>query len=212
MSAYRPQPSLTIAELRAIVDFYHEYFPAWKIIEKDTLVREDAPIAQAITFERLSGGEYRPTGHIRVLVAPEDTWVFELSQRLNIKFRQINRRQDREYRPQVLEAIRSEFVPSVDKPLVAEEVLQLYEEKSYPSASEAYSLASLNAYLGHNDRAMYWCFRFNELVDNTRLPWHHFDFKRRAFLDQLEKWLRVGDAKQQLERVLQEERRKWGLV
>ena len=199
-------------ELRPVVEFYHGYFPTWKVIQKDTLAREDGPVVQGITFERLSGGEYRPTGHIRVLIAPEDAWAFELSQRLDIKLRQINRRQHPEFRDRVVEAIRTEFVPNVGKPLVAEQVLRLYEEKAFPSDPEAYSLAALNAYLGHDDRARYWCSRFTELVNAVGRPWQDFDYKRRAFLDQLEKWLQAGDAKQQLERVLQEERRKWGLV
>jgi hypothetical protein len=50
------------------------------------------------------------------------------------------------------------------------------------------------------------------LVNAIGRRWQDFDYKRRAFLDQLEKWLQAGDAKQQLERVLQEERRKWGFV
>lgn len=202
---------LTVTELKAIVEFYHEYFPAWKVIEKGTLVREDGPVAQAITFERLSGGEYRPTGHIRVLVVPEDVWGFELPQRIS-KNHAINRRQDREYRRRVLERIRAEFVPSVDQPLVAEDVLKLYEEQAYPSSPEAYSLAALNAYLGHDDRALYWCSRFSELVNQSANPWQDFDLKRKAFLDQLESWIKGGTTKEELEKVLQEERRKWGLV
>jgi hypothetical protein len=212
MKPYRRHPRLTITELRAIVEFYHAHFPTWNVIEKGTLVREDGPVAQAITFERLSGGDYRPTGHIHVLIVPADHWYFELPQDLNIQVRHISRRQDREFRPQVLEAIRAEFVPNVDRPLVAEEVLKLYEEKAYPSSPEAYSLAALNAYLGHNERALYWCSRFAELVNEGSKPWQDFDLKRRGFLEQLEIWIREGGAKQQLECVLQEERRKWRLA
>jgi hypothetical protein len=212
MTPYKRKPRLTVTELRSIIEFYHAYFPAWKVIQRSTLVREDSPVVQGITFERLSGGEYRPTGHIHVLVVPTDYWFLELPQDLNIKLRQINRRQHPELRDRVVEAIRAEFVPSVDRPLVAEEVLELYEERAHPTAPEAYSLAALNAYLGHAERARYWCSRFTELVNNLGRPWQDFDYQRRAFLDQLEKWLDAGDARQQLEHVLQEERRKWGLA
>jgi hypothetical protein len=212
MRPYRPKPALTIQELRPIVEYYHAHLPAWKVIRKDTLAREDGPVVQAIAFERLSGGAYRPTGHIRVLAAPEEVWAFEMPQYLDIKVRQISRRQHPELRDRVVETIRAEFVPNVDRTLVAEEVLKLYEEKAYPTDPEAYSLAALNAYLGHDDRALYWCSRFTDLVNAVGRPWADFDYKRRAFLDQLEKRLKSGDAMQQLERVLQEERRKWGLV
>jgi hypothetical protein len=208
---YEPPKRLTLKELRPIIAFYRATFPTWRIVGRDMLVREAGPVVQGIAFERLSGGEYRPTGHIRVLVAPGEFWFLELSQNLS-KPRQINRRQHPEFRNRVVEAIRAEFVPCVDSPLVAEEVLQLYERKAHPTSAEAYSLAPFNAYLGHDTRALYWCSRFTELVNELGNPWQDFDHKRREFLDQLERWLKVGEAKQQLERVLQEERRKWGLA
>lgn len=203
---------LTPTEIGQIVEFYQSKFPTWRIIDRNILVREAGAVAQGIAFERLSGGDYRPTGHVRVLIAPDDLWGLELPQNLS-KPRQVNRRQDREFRPRVVEAIRREFVPSVDRPLVAEEVLELYEREANPPRSpDAYSLAPLNAYLGHDKRALYWCSRFTDLVNEVGNPWQDFDYKRRAFLDQLEQWLKAGEAKQQLERVLQEERRKWGLA
>lgn len=212
MRPYRIQPALTAAELRSIVAYYQAQFPTWKVIQKDTLLREDGPVAQGITFERLSGGVYRPTGHVHVLVVPAEHWFLELSQRLS-KNQQLNRRQDREFRDRTVAAIRAEFVPNIDRPLLAEEVLELYERQANPPRSpNAYSLAALNAYLGYDERALYWCSRFTELVNESADSWQDCDYKRRAFLDQLEKWLQAGDAKQQLERVLQEERRKWGLV
>jgi hypothetical protein len=194
------------------MEFYHSAFPNWKIVRNDTLVREDGPVLQGITFDRLSGGDYRPIGHIRVMVAPEDVWGYELTQDLNIKVRHIERRAHEMLKNKVVEAIHAEFVPRVDQPLHAQEVLNLYEQRAVPTSPEAYSLAPLNAYLGNDSRALYWCSRFSELVDAVSNPWQDSDYKRRAFLDQLEKWLQAGNAKQQLERVLQEERRKWGLA
>jgi hypothetical protein len=209
---YRAKPRLTREELGEIVEFYHARFPTWRVVRDNSLVREQVPIIQGITFERLPRGEYRPTGHIRVLVAPEDFWVFELPQYLNVKVRQVNRRQHPEFRDRVVQAIRLEFVPNVDRPLIAEDVLELYEHKATPTDLEAYSLAALNAYLGHEERALYWCSRFTQLVNEVGNPWQDCDYKRRAFLEQLEQWMKAGEAKQQLDRVLQEERRKWGLA
>ncbi len=209
---YQPPTRLTLQELRPIMEFFHANFSTWRVVRDDTLVREAGPVAQGITFERLSSGDYRPTGHIRVLVAPGDFWFLELPQNLS-KPRQINRRQHPEFRDRVVEGIRAEFVPRVDRPLIAEEVLELYEREANPPRSpDAYSLAALNAYLRHDDRALHWCSRFTELVNKLGNPWQDFDYKRRAFLDQLEQWLKAGEAKQRLECVLQEERRKWGLA
>lgn len=212
MSAYRPQPRLTLKELQSIMEFYHSKFPSWRVVREDTLIRETGPVVQGITFDRLSYGVYRPTGHIRVLIAPEDSWGFELPQFL-IKPREIDRRQDREFRDRVVEAIREQFIPSVDDPLIPEEVLERYEQEANPPrSSDAYSLAALNAYLGHDERALYWCSRFKDLVDASGRQLQDFDRKQQTFLDSLEGWIKTGDAKQQLEQVLQGERRKWGLV
>lgn len=211
---YRPQPRLTIKELRPIVEFYHTRLPAWRIVRDDTLIREDGPVAQGITFDRLSHGVYRPTGHVRVLVAPQVSWVFELCQKLNVKVRQVTRRQDGlEFRNRVIDAIRAEFVPSVDSPLVAEDVLDLYEQQANPPHSAvAYSLAALNAYLGKEKRALYWCSRFAELLDASGRQLKDFDYKQQEFVHSIEEWIKEGESKEQLERVLQAERRKWGLI
>ena len=66
---------LTLKELRPIIGFYHSRFPGWRLLDKDTLIRETSPLVQGITFERLSYGVYRPIGYIRVLVAPEAVWA-----------------------------------------------------------------------------------------------------------------------------------------
>lgn len=213
MTPYRHKSRLSVTELRPILEFYNAMLPTWRIVRGDTLVRDAGPVLQGITFERLSGGEYRPTGHIRVLVAPRDYWAMELDQVLNAKVRQISRRQDREFRDRVVAAIHAEFIPNVDRPLAAAEVLENYERQANPPrSSDAYSLAALNAFLGHDERALYWCSRFTELVDGTGNPWQEVNVRQRAFLHNLEEWLKFGLAKLELERVLQEERRKWGLA
>lgn len=213
MRSHIPKPRLTTRELNPIIAFYHTQLPSWKIIQKDILAREDGPIAQGIAFERLSGGEYRPIGHIHVLVAPAEHWYLEMPQDLNIKVRQINRRQHPEFRDRVIEAIRAEFVPHVDAPLIAEEVLSLYERELNPPRSlDAYSLAAFSAFLGQNDRAIYWCLRFTELVNASGATWLDCDYKRREFLDRLESWIKAGTAKVELQKVLLDERHKWGLA
>jgi hypothetical protein len=205
---------LSTTEFREIMGFYHSKFPDWKIIQKNTLVRENGPIVQGITIERLSGGEYRPTGHIHVIVTPSEYWFLELPQNLK-KMQSLNRRQHREFKERVVETIRRDFVPKVDEPLIVEEVLKLYEHEVLPTSGQAYSLAPWNAYLGYCDRALYWCARFKELIDEKRtkgLTLQDFDYKNLAFINELEKWIKSGNVQEQLERVLQEERRKWGLA
>ncbi len=203
---------LSLEELAQFLAFYQSKLSGWRVVRQSVLVREAAPVAQGIAFERLPDGVYRPVGHLRVLVAPELVWALEMPQYLDIKVRQIGRREHAELRDRVCEAMRIEFVPSITTPLRSDDALKLYEQAALPSAAEAYSLAAFNAYLGNNDQARKWCRRYTEL--STRLvpqPQEAGDL-RQAFLDQLELWLSKGEAQQQLERVLQEERRKWGLA
>lgn len=212
MRQFRRKPRLTLHELDAIMRFYHGRFPDWKVIQRDLLVREDGPVVQGIAFERLSDGEYRPTGHIHVLIAPSSHWPLELSQWLNVRVRQIERRRDTpEVRESVIRAIHGEFVPQVGSPLCAEQVLSLYEARATPTSPEAYSLASLNAYFGHDERALHWCSRFTDLVNKSGISWQGCDLARRSLLDKLETWIQVGTARQELDRVLVDARRKWGL-
>ncbi len=203
---------LSLEELEPIVAFYQSKLSGWRVVRQSVLVREAAPIAQGIAFERLPDGAYRLVGHLRVLVAPEPVWALEMPQYLDIKVRQIGRLEHPELRDRACEAMCTEFVPAVRSPLRSDDALKLYEQAALPTAAEAYSLAAFNAYLGNNDQARTWCRRYTEL--STRLDFQSQeagDF-RQAFLDQLELWLSKGEAPQQLERVLQEERRKWDLA
>jgi hypothetical protein len=207
--AIRLEP-LTLKELRPVVEDYHRAFPSWQLLEAELLGRESGPLLQVIGFERLSGGSYRVICGIYYLCIPDRDGRFGV-QFLSIK-RSIHPREHTSLRDKVVEAIHQEIIPSVDVPLAPEQVLAMHEANEPIRSPDAHHLAALNAYLGHNERALYWCSRFTELVNSHGLGWQDFDYKRRAFLDQLEQWLKAGEAKQRLERVLQEERRKWGLA
>jgi hypothetical protein len=202
----------TREEFWQVARFYQDHLPGWRICRDGTLVRETPPVLQGVTLDRLSDGVYRPTGYVRVLVAPRDSWSFELAQDLNIKLRTIDRREHERLRDQVVAAMRAEFVPAMDRPLVAEEVLDLYEERAYPIVMEAYSLAALNAYLGHSGRAIGWCARFGELLAEKSATQQARLAQQCQFITQLESWLRAGTAREELEEVLERERRKWKLA
>jgi hypothetical protein len=206
----RTEP-LTLKELRPIIEDYHCAFPKWHVLEGALLARESGPLLQYIGFERLLGGDYRIQCGVYYLCVPERDGGL-IPQWLNVKVRVIRPRSHESLRDKVVEAIHKEIVPSVDAPLDAEQVLAMHEAYQFIRSPDAHHLAVLNTYLGHNDRALYWCSRFTELVNELGNPWQDFDYKRRAFLDQLEQWIKAGEAKRQLERVLQEERRKWGLT
>jgi hypothetical protein len=112
----------------------------------------------------------------------------------------------------VIEAIHRESAPSVDEQLLPEQVLAIHEGREPIRSPDAHHLAALNAYIGRIDRALYWCNRFPELVNQHGLGWQDFDHKRQAFLTNLKQWIEAGQAKEQLDHIVQAERRQWGLT
>ena len=194
------------SELEPLVKDYHEFFPKWDVFQRDTLIRLNGPVLQGVFLERQSRRAYQPMGFIRILAAPGGGGT---PQRV---LDSVDSRGHKRELPKMVEAIRREFVPSVDAPLVPEEVLELCEREAIPKSPEAYSLATLNAYLGHEERALYWCHRFPELIDEERLGMQEWDLERRDFLIKLEGWIQGGEVREQLEQVLQTERKKWGIA
>jgi hypothetical protein len=112
--------------------------------------------------------------------------------------------------PRVLEAIHKEIVPSVNARLLLEDVFRRCEcEEVYNSDVRAHDLAALNAYLGHDERALYLCDQFPKLVEGRgEHAWQDYDYERLAFLKKLEQWIKAGESKLRLEGVVQSERKR----
>jgi len=201
---------LAARELELFVEDYQHAFPDWHILERTLIARERGPIMQGIGFQCLSTGRYRPICSIYYLSVPNREGGFGV-RFLKHPVQDIDPRAHARLRDKVVEAIHREIVPSVDSPLDAEQVLALHEGQEILRSPDAHNLAALNAYLGHNERALYWCERFPLLVNEHGLGWQGFDHKRQTFLHQLKAWIRAGRAKIELDRVVQEERRQWGL-
>ena len=202
---------LTLKELEPFVQDYHRAFPEWRVLERTLIAREKGPVMQGIGFQCLSTGRYRPICSIYYLCIPGRQGGFGVGF-LKHPVQNIDPRAHERLRDNVVEAIHRESVPSVDAPLEPEQVLALHEAREPIRSPDAHHLAALNAYLGHNERALYWCERFPALVNQLGFGWQDFDLKRQTFLDDLKRWIQAGDAKSQLDRIVQEERRQWGLA
>lgn len=151
---------LTKKELAAYFKVYRDAFPDWKVEHEVVLTRTAGPIAQFISFQGLSYGAYRPECMIDVY-GPPDRGSRLLYQMLDVKHRQVERRQHATEWPKVLRAIKEQFVPDARKPLEIVEVLRLAEEEAEKGANVRYfnGVAMLNAYLERFDRAAEWCGR-----------------------------------------------------
>ena len=207
----RIRKRLTDSELRPFMADYHRAFPAWQLLLPGLIARESGPLLQIIALERLSTGSYRPTCGVYYLCVPDRDGSLG-PQWLNIKVRVVDPRAHDRLRDGVIEAIRRESVPSVDEQLQPEQVLAIHEGREPIRSPDAHHLAALNAYVGRSDQALYWCNRFPELVNQHGLGWQDFDHKRQAFLTNLKQWIKAGQAKEQLDHIVQAERRQWGLT
>jgi len=206
---------LTPKQIRGIVDDYVRFLPGWHHVSDETVVRTDGPILHAIGFQSLSSGEYRPMNYIQVLAAPETGRTGRVdffAQFPKGSPRTASLRSHQELRDEMIHTMKQEFIPAIMEPLNATTVLGLCENDAAPKSGDAYALAALNAYLDYSERALYWCSRYDDLVNELGQPWQPWHYQQHAFLHSLEDWITIGDAKQQLERVLQEERRKWGVA
>lgn len=202
------------SQLKRIVDDYQRLIPRWLRIAPHTLARIDGPVFQGIGFDCMSTGDYRPMNYVNILVAPDPDWIgdggffaqFPRGRPITVRLAE-----HEELHRKMLATMEQEFVPPMNGPFHARDMLDRCENNAVPKSCQAYALAALNAYFGRDDRARYWCARFPELVNELAFPWEEWDLRRKAFLDSLERWLDEGVAKPQLEAILKAERAKWGL-
>jgi hypothetical protein len=221
-------------DIRRIARDYQLAFPNWQFLEPGAIARVSGPVLQGIVFDRSARDIYRPTGYIRVLTVPKSAGIMELPQQLTYPNgapqREVKLSNHEKERAEIIQELYRQIWPRLDRSLDPLEVLEVYERKAIPKTPEAYSLAALCAYLGYESRARDWIRRFRELD----LEWEKYwmsDPKRKKyrlseagqkgrqpylertkFVDNLEKWLDKGKAKQELERVIEQELNKLGLV
>jgi hypothetical protein len=203
-----------VPKLKQIVDDYQRLMPGWFRVAAHTLGRVDGPLFQGIGFECLSTGDYRPMNYVNVLVAPQPDWIgdgsffaqFPRGRPITVSLQEHAQLHD-----SMFHTMQSEFLPPMNGPFDAGEMLDLCEKNAVPKSFQAYALAALNAYFGKDGRARYWSARFPLLVEELAFPWEPWDFRRKAFLDSLQGWLDEGIAKPKLEEILAAEKAKWGL-
>ncbi|MDX1961726.1 MAG: hypothetical protein SFX18_01150 [Pirellulales bacterium] len=149
---------LTKNELREYFQVYRDAFPEWEADVPYSLSRTCGPITQVIGFQNLSYGAYRLMCGVEVS-GPPDGGSFVLPQMLDVKHRNIERRQHLTKWPKVLRAIEEQIVPDVRMPLEIVEVFQLAEEEAERGANGRYlnGVAALSVYVGQYDRAIEWC-------------------------------------------------------
>ena len=189
---YQP---LSKMELKSFFEPYRQAFPDWSVEHDLMLSRQNGPIRQGIFLYGLSYAAYRPEHFIEIQFAIPDGCSL-LNQSLDIKHRQVERREHETKWPLVLKAMEEQFLPPIRQPLNVTEVLRFAEEEAARDRIENINyltgLAVLNAYVANAERAIYWCCRVEESAANLGRPLGDWETRKRLFILELQHAIKTG--------------------
>ena len=193
LATYLP---LTKKELTEFFEAYRQAFPDWEVEHDVVLTRKHGPLRQAIYLEGLRYAAYRPGHSIDLLINVPDGCSL-LQQHLDVKHRQVERREHAAKWPVVLNAMEEQFLPAIRKPLDVAETLRLAEEEMerdrINNINHFTGLAVLNAYLGNTERALYWCGRVEETATHLGRPLGDWETRKRRYSLELQQAIMAGN-------------------
>lgn len=186
---------LTKKQLVEYFQPYRDALPDWAVEHDVMLTRTHGPLKQAIHFQSLRSGAYRPSHAVDILVRVPDGCSI-LHKHLDVKHREILPRDHAAQWPLVLKAMEEQFAPSIRQPLDVAETLRLAEEEAVRDRIEniAYltGLAALNANLGNAERALYWSGRVEETATHLRRPLGDWETRKRRYVLDLQQAIKAG--------------------
>jgi hypothetical protein len=201
---------LTSKEIEQIVDDYHAALRDWQKVGGDTLVRTEELIGQSIWFDRLRTGAYRPTMRVHVFVAPDEGGgTVVLPQFLGIKTKEVSVKAHLRQFPAVMDALKNEVVPSIEKALNAEKVTTLLRSRAAGRPVGAYALACLFGAMERAEDARQWMIEYQKAFESLGLPEQPSDNARFKFLARLERWLNNGTSRCELAKIAKSEKMKF---
>jgi hypothetical protein len=187
--------SLTKKQLVEFFQPYKEAFPDWAVEHDVTLTRTHGPVKQAIHFQALRSGAYRPSHAVDILLRVPDGCSI-LHKHLDVRHREVLPRDHATKWPLVLKAMEEQFAPSIRQPLDVTETLRLAEEEAardrIDNINYSTGLAVLNAYFGHTERALYWCGRVEETAANLGRPLGDWEVRKRRYALELQQAVKTG--------------------
>lgn len=179
---------LTKKQLREVFESYSDVFAHWdKDVSAATFARTSGPVKQQVWFEGLRSGEYRPASGVRIRVAPD---VAMLHQFLDIRHRQILHSQHEAMQPSVIAAMTTQFMPHLNQPLDAAEVLRLCEAEATNNIADICGVAALAAYLGRSNLALEWCKKAEASMARLGRQPAEWELSQHDFVKQLDLALR----------------------
>ena len=194
-------------KIKPFLDDYHAILSDWDIIYDDALARYNGPVMQVIWLcSKTSEVSYEIFFYISVLTAPgvmSPLLCLEIFPLIKLEN---HNRMFKKIVPKI-----HKLFPSVNKPLSPELVLKKIEKiyggifrKKIRTPSIPYGLAAYNAYLGNEDRALYW---INIFIKKMQKRYTNMEkcpdevFKCVDFMESLQQWIFNNEAYEQLERI-----------
>lgn len=205
--------SKPVIKLKEITNFVREYqaaLPEWQIVEKDTLARVNGIIGQAIWFDRLRTGEYRPTFRVHVLVAPSELGgTSVLPQFLDARYRSITPKSHSFMMNSVIMKMKSSIIPNISKPFDAMEIKNLLLYKDHIEIIYSYALAFLCAYFGEIEESRNFIMKYHKMMRNFGMYDNDCNINRENMLNKLENWIEKSDLQNNLSNIVAEEKNKF---
>jgi hypothetical protein len=210
----------TLEEMAPVLGDLHSLLPGWRKRSRERFYREDGPVVQFVTLERLSTRAFRIASGLRVLVVPKsyNGWSNDYLQCLaqkgisnsEVSYNLANYLSKRE---EIKAEVMYQMKPALDKPLEVQAVFDWYETLRYPKIPHAHASASFAAYLGDEQKAIHWIEHFRMLcakepANIANSDWVVFD---KQHLDRLEGWIKQGTAHEELERLIPIQREMMGI-
>lgn len=189
--SYRP---ITKAELREFLEPYRLAFPGWNALGDRALYRDTWPVRQQIGFQVLRSAQYRPSCALSIIPVPSGQLLYQL---LDVRHREVGRRDHARRWPEVLRAMETQFEPDVRAPLTLEGALRAAEagvvgiERVH--AGTAAGLALLNACLGNTAAGVHWCERVMLLPKSEGRDLYPWEPPIIAFATELRTALQTGE-------------------
>lgn len=186
---------LTKKQLVGYFQPYRDALPDWGTEYDVMLTRTHGPLRQAIHFQALRSGAYRPSHAVDILVRVPDGCSI-LHRHLDVKHREVLPRDHAAKWPLVLRAMEEQFLPPIRKPLDVAEVLRLAEAETdrdhIANINYLTGLTVLNAYLGKAERAIFWCGRVEETAAHLGRPLGDWETRKRCFILDLQQAIKAG--------------------
>ncbi len=201
-------------------DIHQHLCPSWFNNEGRIpgIIREEGPLIQEIEVFSHDGFCYQVAAWIFLLIIPSSKVPSQLCRTGNLGFMRMKDHENEMKFARLLKQMREQMVPSIDHPLEPRKLLERLDRLDEDIAWQitfryAFAMAVFHAYYGHDEKVLDYTRRFHEFVEQrrqaTREPNEH-DTKALDFLAEVSGWLKAGTARERLDAIRDEERKRLG--